>query len=322
MSEFAFSGVGMNPHYGTPGNPADRARVPGGSSSGAAVAVADGMCEIAIGSDTGGSCRVPAGLSGVVGYKPSKQRIPTEGAFPLSFSLDSIGPLARTVAECAAADGVMAGGEFVPLAPASLAGLRFGVPQGLLLSDLDQTVIKAFTDGLSRLGKAGARISDEPMPLIDRMLAVNAKGGFAPTEAFAIHRENLKTRAGDFDPNVRVRVVRGGNSSAADYVDMVQERARLIRAMDAQIAALDVLVLPTTAIVAPTIDEMQDPDTFGTKNLLLLRNTATWNFFDACAISLPLPRNGLPVGLMLVARNGHDRRLFAIAAAVERALAA
>jgi aspartyl-tRNA(Asn)/glutamyl-tRNA(Gln) amidotransferase subunit A len=322
MSEFAFTIVGMNPHYGTPGNPADRARVPGGSSSGAAVAVADGMCEIAIGSDTGGSCRVPAGLSGVVGYKPSKQRIPTEGAFPLSFSLDSIGPLARTVAECAAADGVMAGAEFAPIEPASLAGLRFGVPQGLLLSDLDQTVIKSFTEGLSRLGKAGARISDEPMPLLDGMLAVNAKGGFAPTESFAIHRERLRTRADDFDPNVRVRVVRGGNASAADYVDMVQERARLVRAMDAQIAALDVLVLPTTAIVAPTIAEMQDPDTFGTKNLLLLRNTVTWNFFDTCAISLPLPRNGLPVGLMLVARNGHDRRLFAIAAAVERALAA
>jgi aspartyl-tRNA(Asn)/glutamyl-tRNA(Gln) amidotransferase subunit A len=322
MSEFAFTIVGMNPHYGTPGNPADRARVPGGSSSGAAVAVADGMCEIAIGSDTGGSCRVPAGLSGVVGYKPSKQRIPTEGAFPLSFSLDSIGPLARTVAECAAADGVMAGAEFASLEPASLAGLRFGVPQGLLLSGLDQTVIKSFTEGLSRLGKAGARISDEPMPLLDGMLAVNAKGGFAPTESFAIHRERLRTRADDFDPNVRVRVVRGGNASAADYVDMVQERARLVRAMDAQIAALDLLVLPTTAIVAPTIAEMQDPDTFGTKNLLLLRNTVTWNFFDTCAISLPLPRNGLPVGLMLVARNGHDRRLFAIAAAVERALAA
>jgi aspartyl-tRNA(Asn)/glutamyl-tRNA(Gln) amidotransferase subunit A len=133
MSEFAFSGVGMNPHYGTPGNPADRKRVPGGSSSGAAVAAADQMCDIAIGSDTGGSTRIPAALCGVVGFKPSKQRISTEGAFPLSYTLDSIGPIARTVADCATADAVMAGDDFAPLAAAPLSGLRFGIPQGLPL---------------------------------------------------------------------------------------------------------------------------------------------------------------------------------------------
>ncbi|MEA2931024.1 MAG: aspartyl-tRNA(Asn)/glutamyl-tRNA(Gln) amidotransferase subunit [Hyphomicrobiales bacterium] len=321
MSEFAFSGVGMNPHYGTPGNPADRARVPGGSSSGAAVAAADGMCEIAIGSDTGGSTRIPAALCGVVGYKPTKSRISTEGAFPLSYTLDSIGPVARSVAECAMADAVMAGEEFAPLEAAPLSGLRFGIPQGLPLKDLDATVIAAFSDAVARLGKAGVRVTDEPMPLIDGMLAVNAKGGFAPTEAFAVHRENLKTRAADFDPNVRFRIERGGKASAADYVDMMRDRARLVRAMDAQMSRLDVLVLPTTPIVAPTIAEMQDADTFGTKNMLLLRNTLIWNFFDNCAISIPLPRNGLPVGLMLVARNGDDRRLFEIATAVERLFA-
>ena len=321
MSEFAFSGVGMNPHYGTPGNPADRARVPGGSSSGAAVAAADKMCDIAIGSDTGGSTRIPAALCGIVGYKPTKSRISTDGAFPLSFTLDSIGPIARTVAECAMADAVMAGEDFAPLEPAPLAGLRFGIPQGLPLKDLDATVIAAFTDAIARLGKAGVRVTDEPMPLIDAMIAVNAKGGFAPTEAFAVHREHLKTRAGDFDPNVRARIERGGNASAADYVDMMRDRARLVRAMDTQMSGFDALVLPTTPIVAPTIAEMQDTATFNTKNMLLLRNTLIWNFFDNCAISLPLPRNGLPVGLMLVARNGADRRLFEISAAVERLFA-
>src|ERR1043166_6449112 len=308
MSEFAFSGVGMNPHYGTPGNPADRARVPGGSSSGAAVAAADEMCDIAIGSDTGGSTRIPAALCGIVGFKPSKQRISTEGAFPLSYTLDSIGPIARTVADCATADAVMAGEEFAALEPVPVSGLRFGIPQGLPLKDLDETVIAAFTSAIVRLGKAGVRVTDEPMPLIDDMIRVNAKGGFAPTEAFAVHREHLKTRAADFDPNVRARIERGGKASAADYVDMMRDRARLVRAMDAQMSGLDALVLPTTPIVAPTVAEMQDRDTFNTKNMLLLRNTLIWNFFDNCAISLPLPlpRHGLPVGLMLVARNGDD----------------
>jgi len=321
MSEFAFSGVGMNPHYGTPGNPANRARVPGGSSSGAAVAAADEMCDIAIGSDTGGSTRIPAALCGIVGYKPTKSRISTEGAFPLSYTLDSIGPIARTVADCAAADAVMAGEEFAPLEPVPVSGLRFGIPQGLPLRDLDETVIAAFTGAIARLGKAGVHVTDEPMPLIDDMVGVNAKGGLAPTEAFAIHRERLKTRAADFDPNVRARIERGGNVSAADYIDMVRERDWLVRAMGAQMSRLDALVLPTTPIVAPTIAEMQDADTFNTKNMLLLRNTLIWNFFDNCAISLPLPRNGLPVGLMLVARNGDDRRLFAIASEVERLFA-
>jgi aspartyl-tRNA(Asn)/glutamyl-tRNA(Gln) amidotransferase subunit A len=279
------------------------------------------MCDIAIGSDTGGSTRIPAALCGIVGYKPTKSRISTDGAFPLSFTLDSIGPIARTVAECAIADAVMAGEDFAPLEPAPLAGLRFGIAQGLPLKDLDATVIAASTDAIARLGKAGVRVTDEPMPLIDAMTAVNAKGGLAPTEAFAIHREHLKTRAADFDPNVRARIERGGNPSAADYVDMMRDRTRLVRAMDAQMSGLDALVLPTTPIVAPTIAEMQDTATFNTKNMLLLRNTLIWNFFDNCAISLPLPRNGLPVGLMLVARNGDDRRLFRIAAAVERLFA-
>ena len=191
MSEFAFSGVGMNPHYGTPGNPADRSRVPGGSSSGAAVTAADHMCEIAIGTDTGGSCRIPAALCGVVGYKPSKQRVPTDGAFPLSFTLDSIGPLARNVTDCARGDAVIAGEEYVPLQPAPVAGLRLGVPQGFLTTEWDNTVGTRFGAARKKLSDAGARITDEPMPLVDEMLKVNAKGGFAPAEAFAVHRERL-----------------------------------------------------------------------------------------------------------------------------------
>jgi len=322
MTEFAFSGVGMNPHYGTPGNPADRASVPGGSSSGAAVAAADRMCEIAIGTDTGGSTRIPAALCGIVGFKPSQWRVPTEGAFPLSFTLDSIGPLARTVADCARADAVMAGDEPAPLAPAPVAGLRLGIPQGMLLRDFDNTVGTRFGAAKKKLADAGVRLIDEPMPLFDAMGAVNAKGGFAPAEAYSIHRDNITRRANEFDPNVRARIERGAKLSAADYVEMLRERTRLIRAMDVQLAALDALVLPTTPIVAPTIAEMEETNTFNTKNMLLLRNTSAWNFFDTCAISIPIPGSGLPVGLMLVGRNGHDRRLFEIAAGIERLFAA
>src|SRR5215203_55721 len=321
MSEFAFSGVGANPHFGTPGNPFDRARAPGGSTSGGAVAVADGMCEIAIGTDTGGSTRIPAALCGLVGWKPSKQRVPTEGAFPLSSTLDSVGPMAKSVAECALADAVMAGEAVPTLAPVSLSGLRFGIWQGMPFDGVDATVSAAWSAAVARLGQAGVRFSDEKISLVEDMMQVNAKGGFAPAEAYAIHRERLKRDGAGVDPFIRVRIERGGTVPSYDYIDMAQMRRRLVPAMDARMANLDALVLPTTPIVAPTIAEVAESEGFGRKNAMLLRNTNPVNFFDLCAISLPLPRqNGLSTGLMLVGRNGQDRRLFDIAAAVEKAL--
>ena len=322
MTEFAFSGVGLNPHYGTPGNPAERSRIPGGSSSGAAVAVADFMCEIAIGTDTGGSTRIPAALCGIVGFKPSRTRVPTEGAFPLSFTLDSIGPIAASVADCALADAVMAGEEPRSLEPIALRAVRFGIPQGLPLRDLDAEVERAFAAAIAPLEGAGVRLTEEAFPQFDRMLAINAKGGFAPAEAFAVHRDLLARHAAEYDPNVRARIERGRHLSAADYVLMSRERAQLSAKMDARLDALHALVLPTTPIVAPKISDLAAREAFAHGNALLLRNTSVVNFFDLCAISLPLPRDaGLPVGLMLVARNGHDHRLFRIAAAVERLFA-
>ena len=246
MAEFAFSGIGANPHYGTPGNPADRMRVPGGSSSGAAVAVADGMCEIAIGSDTGGSTRVPAALCGVVGYKPTKSRVPTEGAFPLSYTLDSVGPIARSVAACAAADAVMAGDDPWTLEPVPLQGLRLGIPQGLPLRGLDQTVAAQFSDATKELGRTGVRLSDEVLPLLDDMVRVNSKATFAVAESWSIHRERLATRAADYDPFVRSRIEAGRTLSAADYMAMLRDRTVLVRAMDARLSDLDALALPTT----------------------------------------------------------------------------
>ncbi len=323
MTEFAYSGVGANPHFGTPGNPADRRRVPGGSSSGAAVAAADGMCEIAIGTDTGGSCRIPGALCGIVGYKPSRQRIPTDGAFPLSYSIDSIGPIARSVEACAKADAIMAGDAFGALEMTPLAGLRIGIAQGSPIENLDETVAKRFPDAIGRLRQAGVRISEERLPLLDEMAQVNSKGGVQPAEAFTVHRDLLSRRADAIDPNVRARLERACNISAADYIDMVRERARLIRAMHARLADIDVLAMPTTPIVAPTMQEVAAADDFARKNAMLLRNTVIANFFDLCAISIPVPRDGgLPTGLMLIARNGHDHRLFCIAAAVERLFSA
>ena len=323
MSEFAYTGIGANPHFGTPGNPADRKRVPGGSSSGAAVAAADGMCEIAIGTDTGGSCRIPGALCGIVGYKPSRQRIPTTGAFPLSYSIDSIGPIARSVEACARADAVMANETHVPLEPVSLNGLRIGVVEGYPIENLDETVDLKFSDAVARLNKAGAHISEEKLSLLDDMAQVNSKGGVQPAEAFSIHRDLLSRRADAIDPNVQVRLERARTVSAADYIDMVRERARLIRSMDDRIAEVDVLAWPTTPMVAPTMQEVAAPDEFARKNAMLLRNTVIVNFFDLCAISVPIPRgSGLPAGFMLVARNGQDQRLFRIAAAIERLFAA
>jgi len=321
MTEFALGAIGANPHFGTPANPRDRARVPGGSSSGAAVTVGDRMAEIAIGSDTGGSVRIPAALCGIVGFKPSRQRVPTAGAFPLSTTLDSIGPLANSVADCAKAfavmaDAVMAGEDFAPPEPLPLAGLRFGIAQGFPLEHLDETVAAAFDAATERLAKSGARLTPEPMPLFDEMRRVNAYGGIVQPEAYAIHQDRMKRRAADIDPNIRVRLERGGAVSAADYINMLYARERLVRAMDRRLAGLDALIMPTAGIVAPKIADVADPDTFAKSNTMLLRNTSVGNFFDLCGISLPLQAK-LPVGLMLLSRNGTDEMLLRIAAAVE-----
>ena len=324
MTEFAFSGIGANPHFGTPGNPHDRERVPGGSSAGAPVTVADGMCDIAIGTDTGGSVRVPAALCGLVGFKPSRQRVPTTGAFPLSKTLDSIGPIARNVADCAKADAVMAGEVFAPPEPVALAGLRIGIAEGLPLDRLDASVTAAFAKGVARLDPAGVRVSHETLAFLDDMVAINNRGGILAPEACAVHGDRLKRRAADIDPNVRVRIERGCAVTEADYAEMMRERARLLGALDARLGSLDALVMPTTAIIAPTIAEVADPNVFAARNAAVLRNTTIINFFDLCAITLPLPvaAGTLPAGLMLAVRNGHDRRLFGIAAAVEKLLSA
>ena len=320
MTEFAYSGLGANPHFGTPGNPADRRRVPGGSSSGAGVSVADDMCDIAIGTDTGGSTRIPGAFCGVVGFKPTVKRVPRTGAFPLSFTLDSVGPLAKSVAACADADAAMAGEAAAPLAAIDLKAVRVGLAQGLVIDDLDDTVSKAFSAALAKLSPywKGADIT---LDALNYLQSANARGGVAPPEAYAIHRTLLDEAGDGVDPNVRMRLLRSANVTAPDYIFAVQDRLQGIAAMDSVFDNLDVLVMPTVAIVPPTMDEIATADAFAAINARALRNTSIWNFFDVCAISLPIRLgNTLPVGLMLVGRHGEDRKLLAVAAAVEKVL--
>jgi aspartyl-tRNA(Asn)/glutamyl-tRNA(Gln) amidotransferase subunit A len=324
MSEFAFSGIGYNPHYGTPPNAADPRRVPGGSSSGAAISVTAGLCAIGIGSDTGGSTRIPAAFNGIVGWKPSTGRVPTQGAFPLSYTLDSIGPLARTVQDCADADAIMAGEELRPVPVRPLAGLRVGIPMGLLFESTDETVAEAFGRSIDALSAEGAVVTEIGIDdLIRAMRETLAGAPIIAVEAASIHAEWTPTRGGEYDRRVLGRILAGDRFSGAAYVTALRRRAELVAAMRSAMTDIDVLALPTTAQVAPLLGPLsEDDEVFTRQNLMALRNTTIGNFFDLCAISLPMPSPGLPAGLMLMAAHGRDHDLFAVAAGVEAVLGA
>ncbi len=322
MTEFAFSGVGINPHYGTPGNALDLSRIPGGSSSGAGVSVAHGMAEIAIGSDTGGSVRIPSALNGLVGFKPTQARVPRDGAYPLSFTLDTLGPLCRSVADAAAADCVLAGMVPQPLPQREVRGLKLGVPRGLLFSQADAAVLAAVEHALGVLLHAGASVSNENLDdLLGEPFRLQERGTLVAAEAAWIHRDGVATRPDAYDPIVLGRIRRGQTLDAATYVGIQQARAALLPALDARMVKLDALVLPTVPLLAPRIQDVADEEVFLRTNALLLRNPSVFNFFDLPALSLPLPRqNGLAVGLMLVGKRGADRELLALCAAVEALL--
>ncbi len=322
MTEFAFSGVGINPHYGTPGNPHDRSLIPGGSSSGAAVSVGDGCAVVAIGSDTGGSVRIPAALCGIAGFKPTQQRISRDGAIPLSTTLDSIGPLAHSIACCAIADAVMAGEPAEAPAPIPVEALRLGVPQTYVLDRLAPEVASAFAAACSALSAAGARVVDLPLTELDDVAAANASGGFPPIEAYAWHKELLARRGNEYDPRVRTRIERAAGMSAVDYIELCAARADLIRRVAAAIESLDALLMPTVAITAPPIVAFAADEDYRRLNALILRNPSVINFLDRCAATIPIQPPGTPpVGLMIVGEHGGDRRLLAVARGIEAALA-
>lgn len=320
MTEFAFSGVGLNPHFGTPVNPHDTAvaRICGGSSSGAAASVALGLSVAALGSDTGGSIRIPAALCGLTGFKPTARRVPLDGAFPLSYTLDTACAMARTVRDCVLVDSVIADSPVTP--PERQRGaVHLAVPRQLLLDDLDNTVARAFERVLTRLSAAGVRIATIDLPELDELAGLNAGGGFSAAEAYATHRAMLALQRDAYDPRVVARIERGAAMSAADYVDLLRGRASWITRLTDRIAAFDAVVCPTVPMVAPPIAPLiADDALFQRTNALLLRNPSVFNFLDGCSISLPCHEpDELPVGLMLSHGPMRDAQLLGTAIALE-----
>ena len=325
MTEFAFSGVGTNPHYGTPRNPADNqvARIPGGSSSGTAVSVALGLAVAGLGSDTGGSIRIPAALCGLVGFKSTQSRVPGAGGFELSRTLDTVCAMTRSVSDCITVDAVLSGAP-LEIRPRPLAGMRFAIPETMMFDDAEPAVVQAFERAVRRLSAGGALMETIAFKELAEIQQLNAPGGFSAVEAYAVHRDRLARKRADYDQRVAQRIEGGAVASAADYIHMQDARRAWIKRARAVLSPFDALICPTVPLVAPAIEPvMASDDEFFRVNRLLLRNTFAINFLDGCSYSLPCHEAGeLPVGLMLSAGGGDDTRLSAVALAVEAALAA
>ena len=323
MVEFAFSGVGINPHYGTPVNPADTAveRISGGSSSGAAVSVATGAALVGLGSDTGGSIRIPAALCGIVGFKSTARLVPTLGALPLSTSLDTICALTRSVRDAVTVHEVLAARR-VKTTGKPLSAYRLGVARTLMQDGMDSIVARAFERSLQILRDAGAQIEEVALCEINDLANINATGGLSAAESYAWHRKLIATHKAEYDPRVALRILRGASMTAHDYIDLQAARAQWITRMEARMQSYDVLLSPTVPIVAPPIASvLNDDDEFFRVNGLLLRNTAVVNMLDGCGISLPCHSpDELPAGLMLWHAALHDDTVLDMALQVESAL--
>jgi len=325
MTEFAYSGLGINPHYGTAKNPWDRetGRIPGGSSAGAAVSVADGMASFALGSDTGGSIRIPSSYCGLTGFKPTTKRVPATAAYPLVPTLDTAGPLAPTVSCCAIVDAILAGED--PAVPnvLPLAGLRLAVPQTLVLDKLDDHVAACFSTTLSKLSQAGAKIIEIPFSELGEIPKINAGGGIY-AEAYVAHRNQIDDYAEEYDPRVRGRLIRTKDISAVDYLVAMEARDALIQEANKTTAPFDAVIMPTIPTVAPSIKSLEDDeDLYVATNMLTLRNTFCFNFLDRCALSIPMhPAGEGPAGLMVVGETMGDKKLLSVGLAIEDALTA
>ena len=323
MVEFAFSGVGINPHYGTPVNPCDPAvaRIPGGSSSGAAVSVATGAALAALGSDTGGSLRIPAALCGLVGFKSTARLVPRAGAIPLSTTLDTVGAITRSVRDAILLHEVLSAHP-AHMPKSALADCRFAVARTVMLDALAPEVAEAFEASLKALRQAGALIEEIDFPELGELAAINTTGGFSAAESYAWHRKLIAKHEAEYDPRVARRILRGASMSAADYIDLLAARQSWIARMEARLADFDAVLSPTVPIVAPEIAGLLgNDDEFFRVNSLLLRNPSVVNMLDGCAISLPCQRRGqLPVGLMIWHAALHDDAVLAFAMQIEAAL--
>lgn len=326
MTEFAFSGLGLNPHYGTPSSPWDRAtgRIPGGSSSGAGVSVADGMSVAAIGTDTGGSVRIPSAFCGLTGFKPTARRVPSTGAIPLSASLDSIGPLAASVNCCAILDAILAGQTYTPPIAPKLPQLRFAVPSALVLDGADEHVRNVFQQALRIIQAHGAQVDIIELPEFEQLAYINRLGGFVCAEAWAWHQKLLAGHADQYDARVASRIARGKDMSAADYIELQQTRAEWIASVERRLRHYDALLMPTTPIVAPSITKLEASDeAYFAANGLILRNPTLINFLDGCALSIPChSASTAPVGLMIAGPAMHDQHILNVGAALQEIMPA
>lgn len=321
MSEFAFSGLGLNPHHGTPRNPHDAARVAGGSTSGGAVTVALDMAAGALGTDTGGSIRIPSAFCGLTGFKPTAATVSLAGTVPLSRSLDSAGPIANSVDCCAILHAALSGQEHALPAP-SLKGLRFGYTPDFVGAGVEQPVQQAFDAALDRLRAAGALVQQFDFPELLQLPAINGGGGLVAAEAWHWHRELLEARGAQYDQRVAARIRRGQQQGAAEYIDLLDARAHLRLIARQRLAPYDAWLMPSVAIVAPEVAPLAADDAaFFATNGLVLRNASVINFLDGCALSLPCHAAGaLPVGLGICGLAGSDARILAIGRAVEALL--
>ncbi|MBV9048881.1 MAG: amidase [Solirubrobacterales bacterium] len=318
MTEFAFSGLGINPHYGTPANPWDREsrRIPGGSSSGAAVSVADGMAHGALGTDTGGSCRIPAALCGLVGFKPTQERVPRDGIVPLSSTLDAVGVLGRTVACCAVLYGLLCG-EHLELRPPARPP-RLAIPRNYLFVDVEPAVAAAFDRAAQRLRDGGAEVLETELPELDDISEINANGGFAAAESFAWHHRLIAQRAADYDPRVLVRIRRGERQTARDLLILRQWREAMIESVRHRLDGIDAIICPAVPLVAPPLAAFDDAEEYARINALMLRNPTVVNLLDGCAISVPMHDPGEPpTGLMVAGLAHEDCTVLRIAAWIE-----
>lgn len=320
MTEFAYSGLGLNPHYGTPSNPFDRqqGRIPGGSSSGAAVSVTDGMAAVALGTDTGGSCRIPASFCGIVGFKPTARRVPQAGTFPLSQSFDSIGSLGRRVACCTHLDALLAETNHSYPVPKDLSGLQFAVLHNYAMDGIQPVVASAFEKALVKMERAGAKLVDLTLSELDSLPELNTRGGIVAAEAFRVHKDLLAAGAPEYDPRVRSRIEKAKEQVPQEYEALIERRRSMIASANAITSGFEAVLMPTTPIQAPLFSELVDDAEYGRLNLLALRNPTIANFLDRCAVSVPMSTdNDLPAGLMLMGEAMADRRLLAVASRVE-----
>lgn len=323
MTEFAFSGLGLNPHYGTPASPWQREtrRIPGGSSSGAGISVADEMAAAAIGTDTGGSIRIPAAICGLVGFKPTASTVPQRGMLPLSHSFDSIGPIARDVDTCAAIYAVLAGQPPRPVAAVAPSSITLAVSTNAVLEQLDAQVAKTYETALRRLSAAGIHLRDVKLPILDDRSGHSVHGGIVVTEAYAWHKQLFAEQRHAYDPRVASRIAHGSRISVADYNALQIERANLIKRWETETAPFDAVVMPTIPILPPTIEAANDEANYNRLDRLILRNPTIGNLVDGCSITLPChDASDAPVGLMLIARSGRDRELLNIAKMLETSL--